>query len=470
MAKSEAEWKMLSDIKKDTKAFYTYVKGNTKIKDTVGPLMEKAGTIVTDDRRAASLLNDQFVSVFTEEDTTYVPEPVQIFKEHVSNKLTDMVVTPAQVEKLLSKLNRKKAPGVDGILPGVLRELASCLADPLSILFRKSLDSGYVPIDWRMANVTPIYKKGPRHMPENYRPVSLTSHISKLMETIIREGILQHLKQYKLIRESQHGFTKKRSCLTNLLVFLENVTKAIDEGHPLDILYLDFSKAFDKVPHKRLIRKLEAHGIGDKVKTWIESWLENRMQKVVVRGNSSSWSPVSSGVPQGSVLGPTLFIIYINDIEEGLCGNVLKFADDTKVFRKVATSEEAFSMQEDLQKLCKWSVDWQMLFNADKCACMHVGAKNQHYDYFIGDELIKTTTAEKDLGVIIHQSLKVEHQVAAAVKKANRCLGIIKRNFACQEMSFIVKLYKATWTTVVRHGGHIYKRTSISWKMFRREH
>ena len=204
------------------------------------------------------------------------------------------------------------------------------------------------------------------------------------MESILKDNIINHLEQNGLIRDSQHRFRAGRSCLTNLLYFMEIVTKQVDKGLPVDVVYLDFSKAFDKVPHNRLINKIKAHGIGSFVANWIESWLSNRYQRVVLNGYISDWLPVLSGVPQGSVLGHILFIVYIDDLDVNLNSYVLKFADDAKDFSEVSSLDKVADLQSDFDKLYKWSEDWQMMFNAQKCKCLHIGYKHTYANYSIG--------------------------------------------------------------------------------------
>ena len=287
-----------------------------------------------------------------------------------------MEVKKEAVLQKLQSLKADKSPGNDSIYPVVLREVAKDISGPLVRIFQCSLDTGVVPEDWKKANVTPIFKGGKKSLAENYRPVSLTSAVCKVLESLLRDNITEHLKKYKILKDTQHGFVKGRSCLTNLIEFLDEVTKYIDKGLPIDVIYLDFSKAFDRVPHHRLIKKINACGIGGNVSTWIENWLSERKQRVVVKGSASKWSNVSSGVPQGSVLGPTLFIIFINDIDENIVSSLSMFADDTKVINEVSKIGNAYTLQEDLHKLYQWSQDWQMLFNAEKCKCVHVGFNN----------------------------------------------------------------------------------------------
>jgi hypothetical protein len=231
--------------------------------------------------------------------------------------------------------------------------------------------------------------------------------------------------------------------LTNLLEFFEAVTVNLDDGKPVDVIYLDFSKAFDKVPHERLFRKLLAHGIGGKILEWVRKWLTGRRQKVGVNKTYSGWENVISGVPQGSVLGPLLFLIYINDLDVGIDSKLVKFADDTKLCRGVATEQEVEVMRDDLQKLFQWSLDWQMLFNTDKCTVLHMGHHNDEASYKMGTNEIKISPHEKDLGVIVDKSGKASEQCILAVKKANGILGMIKRNIKFKSKKVIVKLYKS---------------------------
>ena len=270
------------------------------------------------------------------------------------------------VEMKLNKLNMNKASGIERIHPSLLRELSEELSGPLSILFRRTLDEGTVPTDWRAANVTPLYKKGNKSTPGNYRPVSLTSVVCKLLESIIKDAIMEHLEKHKLINISQHGFLPGRSCLTNLLAYLESVTKHVDSRLPVDILYLDFAKTFDKVPHIRLLMKLKVHGIDGVVLEWIRRWLTDRKQRVILNGGTSDWFPA---VSQGSVLGPSLFriYIYINDIDLNIFTDMLKFANDTKVICPIEKEENGATLQADLDKLLDWSNKWQMQFKIEKC-------------------------------------------------------------------------------------------------------
>ena len=244
---------------------------------------------------------------------------------------------------------------------------------------------------------------------------------------------MAHLLKYNLICCSQHGFMPRKSCLTNLLEFLEEVTKLVDAGDRVDLMYLDFSCAFDKVLHQRLLVKIKSLGVVGQVADWIENWLTGCKQHAVVNGRFSEWN--TSGVPQGSVLGPSLFIIFINDIDTAVdtLMHVMKFADDTKTCCVANNLEDCHILQQQLNKLFEWSIEWQMLFNMDKCKVIHLGHNNLQYNYTIKRKNLKKTEFEKTLEYIFTNQV---------VKKANQVLRQLLRAVSYRGKWVFVRLYK----------------------------
>ena len=228
-----------------------------------------------------------------------------------------------------------------------------------------------------------------------------------------------------------------------MLCFFEEMTKWVDEPSPVDVIYLDFQKAFDKVPHQRLTLELKSHGMAINVINWIEQWLTDRRQRVVVDGEASSWKSVMSGVPQGSVLGPILFLVYINDFEEGVIAEILKFADDTKLFRKTKEIGDKQKLQDDIGKLARWSEKWQMLFSFGKCKCLHTGPGHTGMNYEMGGDILRKIVKEKYLGVTMNANMKVSEQCRIAASRDNQVIGMIPRNMTYRDKSLIVPLYKA---------------------------
>ena len=446
-AEREYERNIAAEAKNSPKLFYSYVNSKMKVRESIGDLADGDGNLVSDDEKKACILNNFFCSVFTKERLNDIPK-CEIRDKEVG--LGEVSFTKDKVLKKLLNINPSKSSGPDGISAKLLKELAVELSGPIATLFQKSMDEGRLPSIWKKANVVPIYKnKGDKKMPNNYRPVSLTCILCKIMESIIRDELVQYLTENKYLSENQHGFMSKRSCTTNLLATLDAWTEILDNGNPVDTIYLDFAKAFDSVPHIRLMEKVKSYGVCSQLFNWIKDFLEGRTQRVGVNGCFSNWSDVTSGVPQGSCLGPVLFVIFINDLPDVVESLCQMYADDTKVFSNAGNQQLRDQIQKDLDNLVDWADKWQMRFNADKCHVVHMGFNNINQEYYMKnhDSLdrtrLKSTLEEKDLGVLVDNELSFVKHIAAQVGKANRVLGQIRRTFSYLDKNMMRQLFIA---------------------------
>ena len=348
--------------------------------------------------------------------------------------MPDIQVVKRGVWKQLHNLKPNKAAGPDGISPRVYKELASVLAGPLTSLFQLSLDKGMVPSDWKKATVCPIFKKGEKYDPVNYRPVSLTSVACKVLEHIITSHLMTYAEDRSLLHPNQHGFRKNKSCEKQLIELIADLTTNMDEQIQMEACILDFSKAFDKVSHQKLLGKLASYGISHQLVLWIDSFLTNRVQTVVVDGKESREASVSSGVPQGSILGPTLFLYYINDLPDNIASTVRLFADDTIIYN---TSENHEILQDDLRRLEIWEKKWDMQFHPLKCE--HVTftrktTKRANHTFHLHSTAIPKADKTKYLGVTINSKITWNDHISSVVAKANAALGFVRRNvITCSE-------------------------------------
>ena len=329
-ALTEFKTKILGEnLNENPRAFWSYVREVQGNGATVSSLTNYQGHRVTNELDKANVLNSFFQSVFTTSKANTSPFLSRFYEESMSA----LCISSCGIEKQLRSINPKKSSGTDLIPARVYKEAASEIAPYLKIVFEKSLTEHVVPTDWKTANVTPIFKRGDREIPSNYRPISLTSISCKALEHIIVSSIMGHLDSQHLLAKEQHGFRKGRSCETQLALFVHDILDSGDRHVPVDAIFLDFRKAFDKVPHSKLLVKLKAYGIHNNVIGWIKDFLYNREQRVVLDGISSDAVKVTSGVPQGSVLGPLLFLLYINDINTVVKSKIRLFADDAVLYR-----------------------------------------------------------------------------------------------------------------------------------------
>ena len=420
------ETHLAKSSKTNPKPLFGYIKRRTKGGSGI-PALESpdAGCLAEEDGCKASILLNQYSSVFTSESLT-LPE----FPNSSSSTIEDFNFSDNDVFTVLSNLKISSSPGPDNLHPLLLRNLADIIATPVAQVFRRSLDEGCLPRLWKSGTIKPIFKGGARHSAANYRPITLTSVLCKCFERLLKKAIQGHFERLSLISPSQHGFQKNRSCVTNLLVARESWVNLLDEGAYLDVVFIDFSKAFDKVPHRRLTMKLEGYGIRGKLLAWITDFLTDRSFSVKVNDAFSNVATCMSGVPQGSVLGPELFKIYINDLPETIGSNCLLYADDLKLWAPVSSVEEAGALQGVLDTLHEWSLKWQLPINFDKCSVLPLASSTPLLSYQIGGHPLRVTSSERDLGVMISSDLKSHADTTRKVGSATRFLGAIRRAFS----------------------------------------
>ena len=311
----------------------------------------------------------------------------------------------------------------------VLKETAKQIAPIIAHIFQQSYNTDKLPNDWLQALVTPIYKKSHKSDPANYRPISLTCILCKVMEHIILSNMWKHLHKHNIILHFQHGFQSGLSCECQLIETVHDWKTAMDNKTQIDAILLDFAKAFDKVPHLRLLSKLTSYGITGNTQNWIKYFLSIRKQRVSGNGALSDITDVTFGVPQGSILGPVLFLLYINDIDGNIKSSIRLFADDSIIYRKISSKTDHEILQTDLSQLQTWSDKWQMEFNVSKCVHLPITNKTKPspHKYSLSGQPLSTVSSHSYLGVKLDSKLTWTNHVTDITSKSSKVLGMIKR-------------------------------------------
>lgn len=458
-ARKNYEHNMASKAKSDPKVIWKYINSKSKTRVGISDLCtdpkDPKSVKTNDDNEKANILAEFFSSVFTIEPDGEIPSLQERLCPTPSECITS---TPDRVRKLLLALKPDKSPGIDGLHPKLLRELSDELAVPMNIIFNKSLTQKKVPDEWKKAQISAIFKKGDKSLAGNYRPVSLTSVVCKTLEKLVRDNIVNHMIINNLFTQKQFGFMSGRSTTLQLLSVLDKWTSAIEQGNPVDCIYMDFQKAFDTVPHNRLISKMKSYNIHPHTIAWVQDFLTDRVQRVNVNNGQSSWKAVTSGIPQGSVLGPILFVIYINDMPDLVSSDVYLFADDTKIFKIIKTSEDTSLLQKDLDKLTVWSDTWLLKFHPEKCKHMHIGGQGQETDtsYTLWDTVLQKCDHEKDIGVIVDNELTFDRHITEKVKKANSTFASLRRSFQFMNVKTFIPVYKSLVRSHLDYASSIY--------------
>ena len=437
----------------DNKKLWGHIRSQNKDKSGISDL-ESGATLIQDPEMKANMFNSFFCKVFS------IPGTLVGLTRTRSKILPPMPkihVTEAGVLKLLLNLKENKATGPDGIPGNLLKMCAHELAPVITVLFQASLDQGCVPSDWKKAEIVPVFKKGSKTKVENYRPISLTSISSKLLEHIIHSNVMDHLEKHGFLNAFQHGFRKNHSCETQLITTVRDFSTCLNNREQIDAVLLDFSKAFDKVDHQKLLSKMTDAGIDGPLHQWTENFLSNREQTVLVDGARSSAAPVTSGVPQGTVLGPLLFLIYINDISDVLSpGTVIRlFADDSLLYRTIKSREDYEILQKDLDALQAWEIENKMEFHPGKCQVLRITNKTvpRHYGHYsIHDTDLEIVKSAKYLGVIIDSKLNWSDQISSACGKASGTLAFLQRNMNFCPMGIKEKCISTLVRPVLEYG------------------
>ena len=438
-----------------TKKFWSHVKYQSS-SCRIPNCVKYSGEIRFIAKDQAELFNTFFYNQFSD------PSSYLCDISYDNDNLFDIDFDHTSVQRMLSNINSNKAQGPDGIHGKILKNCAAGLAFPLTTIFRVSYNSGCIPHEWKLANVVPIFKKGSKCEVENYRPISLTCLVMKIFERIVKSKLLTLTGH--LIDQRQHGFLEQKSCTTNMVNFCDSLSLSLNDSIASHIIYFDFAKAFDSVNHDILIHKLKTlYNIDGILLKFLVNYLKDRHQRVVINGETSSTLQVNSGVPQGSILGPLLFVLFINDISANLSEgtDIVLYADDTKIWRRILSPLDSSILQNDINCLNDWAIKNKMKFHPSKCKVLSVSLERPSqlpHIYSLAAIPLDYVDSEKDLGVWMSPKLNWNMQCDRIYSDACQKLGVVRRS---GHIVIDYKRRRALYLSLVRS---LFENCSIIWR------
>ena len=452
----EYEKSLIVRAKDNPKLLHSYIRHKKTYRSSVGPLSLQSGDRTDDPEAMANCFCAAFASVYTAE-VPARPAPHQQCEAALEN----IDFTVEDVRNVLSGLDSNSAMGPDGLHPYLLKACAASLAYPLFCIFYSSLQEGILPALWKISNVVPIFKKGSRYDPLNYRPISLTSVPCKCQERLLFRGLYNFLDENNILDNAQFGFRPGRSTDDQLLLTYTDVSQGLDQGHIVDLILFDFRKAFDVVCHTILLDKLKCLGIQGHVLAWLQDFLVERTMRVIVKGASSVDQPVLSGVPQGSVLGPVLFLIYINHIASALLCNYKIFADDLKIYMCLTKSNQDVParIQADIACLHATAESWGLKMNTAKCAVLRFQRRFHTSGppaYILDGEIIPHVSNQSDLGVLVDDELKFHDHCSTIARKAGGVAHNFLKSTLCRSPDFMLHILTTHIRPIIEYASTVW--------------
>ena len=445
---------------KNLGTFYKFVNNKIGNPSGIAPLKTDSNILITSDYDRANLLNKYFESVFTTDDGTLPPFPARLAQD--VHSINDINISPEIVKYVLKNLKTNSAAGPDAIPPIFFHHTSRTISGPLSILLRSFVNLHSLPSEWKLSVIVPKFKKGSPSCPSNYRPIALTCTCCKILESIIATQLTQFLFQHHLITRHQHGFLKRHSTSTNLLETINDWTISLNNHKSVSVAYIDFKSAFDCISHSKLILKLSSYGIKGTLLFWIQAFLSNRTQIVKINQTLSTPCKVSSGVPQGSVLGPLLFTLYINDITDNLdpSATIKLFADDVKLYSEFSNISPT-NLQTYLDYIAHWAFTWQLNISHQKCNILTLGKHTISNTLLISNQPIPIVDSVKDLGIFVDSDLKFTRHIDDIVSKAKQRSSLIHRCFLSRNPSNLLRAYKTYIRPIVEYASTTWSPTYV---------